>query len=61
MRVTILQTLRQKYVSSVWQALSGGGYLAITYQLVKLLATSLMMAVGNRVESRYMECGILES
>ena len=33
-------------------------YLTITYQLVKLLATSVTMAAKNRVESWYMECGI---
>ena len=45
-----------KDISSECEALSRDGYLAITYQLVKLLPPK--KAAKNRVESRYMKCGI---
>ena len=42
--------------SSVLAAFVRLVYLTITYQLVKLLATTLKKAAKNRVECRYMKC-----
>ena len=42
----------------MWEALAHLVYLTITYQLVKLFAAALKKEAKNRVEIRYMKCGI---
>ena len=44
--------------SSVCVRLAHLVYLTITYQLVKLFGAALKKAGRNRLENRYMKCGI---